>query len=154
MSPSWLVVLQRTVVCWGLKKVTWLRTWLVLRASVTLVWMLSSSGSALSCCHKLVWLLHLRDGGWGGERGVVGGYQTDAAGWGRTRISVSGQPPGVWSTTLHRRWPDSLEHAVAAVPLDGGGRDPLGHTRHQLLLPGEVVVRQVFNASENYRHRR
>lgn len=60
MSPSWLVVSQRTVVCWGLKKVTWLRTWLVRRASVTLVWMLSSSGSALSCCHKLVWLLHLQ----------------------------------------------------------------------------------------------
>lgn len=51
------------MVCWGLKKVTWLCIWLVLRASVTLVWMLSSSGSALRGCHKLVWLLHLWGGG-------------------------------------------------------------------------------------------
>lgn len=81
------------------------------------------------------------------------GVRTDAAGWRRTRISVNGQPPGVWPTTLQWRWQDSLEHAVAAVPLNGGGRDPLGHTRHQVLLPWEVVVCQVFNLSENYRHR-
>ena len=62
MSPSWLLASQRTVTCWGLKKVSWLRTWLVLRASVTLVWMLSSSGSAVSRCHKAVWLLHLQVG--------------------------------------------------------------------------------------------
>lgn len=67
---------------------------------------------------------------------------------------VNGQAPAVWSTTLHQCWRDSLEHAVAAVPLHGGGRDPLGYTRHQVLLPGEVVVRQVFNLSGNYRHRR
>lgn len=48
----------------------------------------------------------------------------------------------------------SLEHAVAAVPLYDGGRDPLSYTRHQVFLPGEVVVRQVFDLSGNYRHRR
>lgn len=67
---------------------------------------------------------------------------------------VNGRAPAVWSTTLHQCWRDSLEHAVAAVPLHGGGRDPLGYTRHQVLLPREVVVLQVYNLSGNYRHRR
>lgn len=136
MSPSWLLASQRTVTCWGLKKVTWLRTWLVLRVSVTLVWMLSSSGSAVSCCHKAVWLLHLQ----------VGRIDAD--------VAVNGQPPGVRYTTLHQCWRHSLEHAVAAVPLYDGGRDPLSYTRHQVLLPGEGMVNQVFNLSGNYRYRR
>lgn len=144
MSPSWLLASQRTVTCCSLKKVTWLRTWLVLRATVTLVWMLSSSGSAVSSCHEADWLLHLQVG------------SMDAA------MAVNGQRPphhhhhhpGVRYTTLHRCWKHSLEHAVAAVPLYGGGRDPLSDTRHQVILPVKVVVRQLFNLSRNYKHRR
>lgn len=49
---------------------------------------------------------------------------------------------------------DSLVHAVAAVPLDGWGGDPLSHTGHQVSLPWEVVVRQVFNLGRNCGPRR
>lgn len=45
---------------------------------------------------------------------------------------------------------DLLEHAVTAVPLYGRGGDPLGYTGHQVSLPREVVVRQVFNLSGDY----
>lgn len=45
---------------------------------------------------------------------------------------------------------DLLEHAVTAVPLYGRSWNPLGHTGHQVSLPREVVVRQVFNLRGNY----
>lgn len=44
---------------------------------------------------------------------------------------------------------DVLEHAVTAVPPDSGSRDTLGHTGHQVFLPREVVVHQVFNLRGN-----
>lgn len=42
---------------------------------------------------------------------------------------------------------DSLEHATTAVPLDRRSWDPLRYAGHQVSLPGEVVVRQVFDLS-------
>lgn len=71
-SPSWLLASQRTVTCWGLKKVTWLVAWLLLRATVTLVLMLSSSGSSTSGRHRVVWLLHLPVGWIGVEKTRLG----------------------------------------------------------------------------------
>lgn len=67
-------------------------------------------------------------------------------------IAVNGQPPAVRDAALQRRWRDSLQHAVTAVPLYGGGRDPLSYARHQVFLPGEVVVGQVFDLSRDCGH--
>lgn len=46
-----------------------------------------------------------------------------------------------------------LEHAVTAVPLYGRGWNALCHAGHQVSLPREVVVRQVFNLRGNYTQR-
>lgn len=51
---------------------------------------------------------------------------------------------------VQRRMGDLLVHAVTAVPLDGRGWDPLGHTGHQMFFPREVVVSKVFNPRGNY----
>lgn len=65
----------------------------------------------------------------------------------------------VWSTPLcllcdssvmNGGWRDLLEHAVTAVPLYGRGGDPLSYTGHQVSLPREVVVCQVFNLRGDY----
>lgn len=58
--------------------------------------------------------------------------------------------PQVFTVLTVRRWCDLLEHAVTAVPLYGRGWDPLGYAGHQVSLPWEVVVCQVFNLSGNY----
>lgn len=64
-------------------------------------------------------------------------------------MNVYGQPHGVHCVTV-RWWCDLLEHAVTAVPLNGRGWDPLSYTGHQVPLPREVVVSQVFNLRGNY----
>ena len=45
---------------------------------------------------------------------------------------------------------DLLAHAVTAVPEDARGWDPLSYTGHQVSLPREVVVSQVFNLRRDY----
>lgn len=63
-------------------------------------------------------------------------------------MSVYGQPPDAHRVTV--QWCDLLEHAVTAVPLYVRGWDPLSYTGHQVSLPREVVVGQVFNLRGNY----
>lgn len=48
-------------------------------------------------------------------------------------------------TLWHSSEPDLLLHAVAAGPLDLRRWDSLGHAGHQVLLPRQGVICQVFN---------
>ena len=58
-------------------------------------------------------------------------------------VSLVGPPGG--PLVVREPSGDSLQHAATAEPLDGGRRDPLRHAGDQVPLPGEGVVRQVFD---------